>query len=60
MSARDNGFVDENENSVLAVTRLVVASKSSFASAVAAIALVATTFGIYELPVICASTAVQT
>jgi hypothetical protein len=46
---RDNGFVDENENSALAryATRRCAA-------------LVATIFGIYELPVICASTVVTT
>jgi hypothetical protein len=57
MSVRDNAFVDENEELAL-VTRLVVASKSSFDSTVAAIALIATIFGSYELSAICVSTVV--
>jgi hypothetical protein len=56
MSAHDNDHVDNNGN-MTSINRHIAASKSLLDFAAAASALIATTFGIYELSVINISTA---
>jgi hypothetical protein len=59
ISTHDNDHVEDNEN-MTRINRHIAASKSSFDSAVATIALIVTTVGIYELSVIKISTAATT